>query len=151
MGNETSIWFKDFECNRTSTQMQSISGIKIFTSNIIDLGGAGPFQKHCGSVCRAGGEPSTWFPPGTRGAVHNIEKLIFWFSFFGIPWEKASKFHEISRFLKIVQHFQTSPWETQFKPNSLCLTSFCFHPVRNLSALRRGDVLGNLWIWIWSF
>ena len=32
------------------TQMQSIIQIKIFTSNIIDLRGGGPFQKHCGSV-----------------------------------------------------------------------------------------------------
>ena len=50
------------------TQMQSIIQIKIFTSKITDLGGGGPFQKHCDSVCRAGGKPSTWFPPGTRRA-----------------------------------------------------------------------------------
>ena len=32
------------------TQMRSIRWIKIVASKITDLGGGGPFQKHCGSV-----------------------------------------------------------------------------------------------------
>ena len=37
------------------------------------------FQKHCGSVCRAGGKPSTWFPPGTRRAVNASNKFFYLF------------------------------------------------------------------------
>ena len=31
------------------------------------------------SVCRAGGKPSTWFPPGTRRAVHFIWNYLYSF------------------------------------------------------------------------
>ena len=48
--------------------MQSIIEIKICTSHVIDIRGGEPFKNYCGSVCRAGGKPSTRFPPGTRGA-----------------------------------------------------------------------------------
>jgi len=56
-------------------------------------------------VCRAGGKPSTWFPPGTRRAVHNIRKLIFEFPFFWSDWNwrKPTKFHEKFKF------FENSP------------------------------------------
>ena len=32
--------------------------------------------------CRAGGKPSTWFPPGTRRADHLTMKFLFQFPFF---------------------------------------------------------------------
>ena len=34
------------------------------TSKIIDLRGRLKTADHCGAVWRAGGKPSTWFPPG---------------------------------------------------------------------------------------
>ena len=35
------------------------------------------------SLCRAGGKPSTWFPPGTRRANHLIHNRLFWISSMG--------------------------------------------------------------------
>ena len=43
-------YIKPLNVTELVTQMQSINEIKIFTSNIIDLRGGGPFQKHCWSV-----------------------------------------------------------------------------------------------------
>ena len=40
------------------------------STKITDLRGAKVTPIHRGSVCRAGGKPSTWFPPGTRRADH---------------------------------------------------------------------------------
>ena len=42
------------------------------SAKIIDLRGSKVTPIHRGSVCRAGGKPSTWFPPGTRRADHLI-------------------------------------------------------------------------------
>ena len=48
------------------------------------------------SVCRAGGKPSTWFPPGTRRAVRNIQKLILKFPSSGAIEIEESKAVKIS-------------------------------------------------------
>ena len=36
-------------------------------------------------VCRAGGKPSTWFPPGTRRADHLINNALSKFPAWGAP------------------------------------------------------------------
>ena len=37
------------------------------------------------ALCRAGGKPSTWFPPGTRRADHLIYKQHLKFPSWGAP------------------------------------------------------------------
>ena len=52
------------------------------STKITDLRGSKVTPIHRGSVCRAGGKPSTWFPPGTRRADHLKCDVLFRFSFF---------------------------------------------------------------------
>ena len=88
----------------------------IFMAKCICVRGRLLFLSATVLVCRAGGKPSTWFPPGTRRAVHNIRKLIFWSSLLLEPSKsknrKSSKFHENFNILKIIHYFHTFPWDT---------------------------------------
>ena len=42
-------------------------------------------------ICRAGGKPSTWFPPGTRRADHFTMKFLFVFSLF---WRSSEHYFQ---------------------------------------------------------
>ena len=55
------------------------------STKITDLRGSRVTPIYRGSVCRAGGKPSTWFPPGTRRADHLIHNWLFKFSSWGAP------------------------------------------------------------------
>ena len=58
-------------------------------------------------VCRAGGTPSTWFPPGTRRAGHPNHNFFFYF-LLGLEI-----YISISSFFKIFQRFEN--WNFKFK------------------------------------
>ena len=59
------MWFKDFECNRTSN---SNSKYQLNWNIHVPHHRSGRGQAFSKTVCRAGGKPSTWFLPGTRRA-----------------------------------------------------------------------------------
>ena len=59
-----------FKVNRTKlvTIIQKFTRNTNPTTKFIDVRGCPAQPIHCGSVCRAGGKPSTGLPPGTRRA-----------------------------------------------------------------------------------
>jgi len=71
--------FKNLNATELVTQMQSISQVKILTSNIIDLRGGGPFWNQCGSVCNKRWTVNLVTARGTgrAGATPRIHFFIF--------------------------------------------------------------------------
>ena len=68
--------------NRRQVRSSVLLGKWIFAWGLVDF--CSIFFQHWNIIqkrthwCRAGGKPSTWFPPGTRRAVHWIANFIFW-------------------------------------------------------------------------
>jgi len=99
------------------------------------------------SVCRAGGKPSTWFPPGTRRAVRNIQKLIFEVPFFEpleLKNQKPLKFHANFKIFENSSSFSNifmrDTVQTKFAISDEFVLSVCWE----FESFNKADLLRNL-------